>query len=194
MEKTSRADHRHDAAAQKLRSFPPSRAYPMCELPALFPELLDQLTYATLDDCHQCRPALLDRVASDARATLELVSWACFRTSETYCGIPSELVAGNEPPDAPFRASATFRRLARQYGAHGRIEVTPASAAQQHSAAKRRTPPSRSSSACPSGQRTSFTSECPRPHGCESSWAEEPAVIRSPRPSGRCCSRGCAVL
>ncbi|MFG2387064.1 hypothetical protein [Streptomyces avermitilis] len=124
MDKTSRADHRHDAAVQRLRSVPPYRAHLICELPARFPELLDQLTFATLDDCRQCRPALLDRVAGDARATLALVSWACFLTSETYCGIPSELVAGNEPPDAPFRASATFRTLARQYGAHGRIEDT----------------------------------------------------------------------
>ncbi|QOV33255.1 hypothetical protein IM697_23730 [Streptomyces ferrugineus] len=124
MEKTSRADHRHDAAAQRLRFIPPSRAYLTCELPAPFPDVLDQLTYVTLDDCQQCRPALLDRVAGDERATLELVFWACFITSETYCGIPSRLVADDEPPDAPFRASATFRALARQYGAHGRIEDT----------------------------------------------------------------------
>jgi hypothetical protein len=170
MEKTSRADHRHDAAAQRLRFIPPSRAYLTCELPALFPELLDQLTYATLDDCQQCRPALLDRVAGDERATLELVSWACFITSETYCGIPSRLVAGDEPPDAPFRASAAFRALAWQYGAHGRITAhtggsrTPsASTAQQHSAAKRRTPLSPSPSACPGGRRTSSTSD-PGPH------------------------------
>lgn len=124
MDKTSRADHRHDAAVQRLRSSSPSRAHLICELPAPFPDVLDQLTYATLDDCQQCRPALLDRVAGDARATLELVSWACFLTSEIYCGIPPELVAGNEPPDAPFRASAPFRTLARQYGAHGRIKDT----------------------------------------------------------------------
>ncbi|MEH0416038.1 hypothetical protein [Streptomyces sp. B21-083] len=124
MDKTSRAEHQHDAAAQRLRSVPPSRAHLICELPAPFPEVLDQLTYATLDDCRQCRPALLDRVAGDARATLELVSWACFLTSETYCGIPPELVAGTEPPGAPFRASATFRALARQYGAHGWIKDT----------------------------------------------------------------------
>ncbi|MFD5670472.1 hypothetical protein ACN6LC_007054 [Streptomyces violaceoruber] len=124
MDKTSRADHRHDAAAQRLRFIPPSRAHLACELPAPFPELLDQLTYATLDDCQQCRPVLLDRVADDARATLELVLWACFITSETYCGIPSQLVAGDEASDVPFRASATFRTLARQYGAHGRIKDT----------------------------------------------------------------------
>ncbi|MFC5156023.1 hypothetical protein [Streptomyces amakusaensis] len=60
------AEHRHDAAAQRLRFSPPSRAHLICELPAPFPDVLDRLTYATLDDCRQCRPALLDRVASDA--------------------------------------------------------------------------------------------------------------------------------
>lgn len=138
MEKTSPADHRHDAAAERLRFIPPSRAHRTCTLPAPFPDVLDQLTYATLDDCQQCRPALLDRVADNARATLELVTWACFITSETYCGIPSQLVVGDEAPDAPFRASATFRTLARQYGAHGRIEDTVSihrTAAQRREAA-----------------------------------------------------------
>ncbi|WP_421107052.1 hypothetical protein [Streptomyces sp. NEAU-S77] len=124
MEKTSCADHRHNAAAQRLRFIPPSRAHLTCTLPVPFPDVLDQLTYATLDDCQQCRPALLDRVGDDARATLELVTWACFITSETYCGIPSELIAGNEASDAPFRASTTFRTLAQRYGALGRIKDT----------------------------------------------------------------------
>lgn len=95
---------------------PPSRAHRTCTLPALFPDVLDQLTYATL----------------------ELVTWACFITSETYCGIPSQLVVGDEAPDAPFRASATFRTLARQYGAHGRIKDTVSihrTAAQRREAA-----------------------------------------------------------
>ncbi|MGW0711477.1 hypothetical protein ACWD4G_36930 [Streptomyces sp. NPDC002643] len=139
MDKTSVTDHLHDAAAERsFRFIPPSRAHPTWELPAPFPELLDQLTYATVDDCQQCRPALLDRVADDARATLELVAWACFITSEIYCGIPSELVAGNEASDAPFRASPTFRTLARQYGAHGWIQDTACihrTAAQRREAA-----------------------------------------------------------
>jgi hypothetical protein len=45
-------------------------------------------------------------------------------SSRRKCGIPSEFVAGNEPPGAPFRASATFRTLARQHGAHGWIKDT----------------------------------------------------------------------
>ncbi|GAA2247233.1 hypothetical protein GCM10010232_38070 [Streptomyces amakusaensis] len=44
----------------------------------------------------------------------------------------------NEPPGAPFQASATFRTLARQHGAHGRIKDTACihrTAAQRREAA-----------------------------------------------------------
>ncbi|MEN8651681.1 hypothetical protein ABCR94_13895 [Streptomyces sp. 21So2-11] len=100
-----------------MRFVEPSGFYPAGDLPAPWPAVLDQLAFATVDACQDCRLVLLDRVADDARATRELVFWACTITSELYCGIPRELLEGQQEPGARFRASATFRALAEQYQA-----------------------------------------------------------------------------
>lgn len=65
--------------------------------------------------CPRCRPLLLDRVAADVWSTRKLVDWACYITSETYCGLPAELVDERAAADSVFCPSVTFRRLAAEY-------------------------------------------------------------------------------
>lgn len=111
------ADHVHDAATVRRRQrqfVPPSELHPDLVTRA-DTVLLDQLFYATVDECHECRSAFLDRVADDVWSTRKLVDWACFITSETYCGLPAELVDEEASADTVFRPSATFRRLAADY-------------------------------------------------------------------------------
>ncbi|MFJ3637997.1 hypothetical protein [Streptomyces sp. NPDC090112] len=103
---------------------------------------MDQLFYATVDECPDphCRPLLLDRVAHDVWSTRKPVDWACYITSETYCGLPAELVDERAAADTVFRPSATFRRLAAEYHKSKAINaIYPR--AQPHSSGKRRTPP-----------------------------------------------------
>jgi hypothetical protein len=113
------ADHVHDAETVRCRQrqfVPPSELHPDLVTRA-DTVLLDQLFYATVDECPDphCRPLLLYRVADDVWATRKLVDWACFITSETYCGLPAELVDEVASADTVFRPSATFRRLAAEY-------------------------------------------------------------------------------
>ncbi|MFD0371169.1 hypothetical protein [Streptomyces sp. NPDC127114] len=112
------ADHVHAAATVRRRQrqfVPPSELYPVGT--RVDTALVDQLFYATVDECPDphCRPLLLDRVAHDVWSTRKLVDWACFITSETYCGLPAELVDEQASVDTVFRPSATFRRLAAEY-------------------------------------------------------------------------------
>ncbi|MGG2463727.1 hypothetical protein ACO0M4_28680 [Streptomyces sp. RGM 3693] len=111
------ADHVHNAATVRRRQrqfVPPSELRP--DLPTRADTaLLDQLFYATVDECHECRSRLLDRVAGDVWTTRKLIDWACLITSETYGGLPAELVDDDASADSVFRPSATFRRLAAQY-------------------------------------------------------------------------------
>ncbi|GAA0374939.1 hypothetical protein [Streptomyces blastmyceticus] len=117
-------DHVHTAetARQRQRTFvPPSESYlPGVQDPA-GDALLDQLFYATVDECPdpKCRPVLLDRVAGDVRATRKLVNWACWITSEVYGGLPEELVDEAAAADTVFCPSTTFRRLAAEYHNQG---------------------------------------------------------------------------
>ncbi|MEU3219826.1 hypothetical protein [Streptomyces sp. NPDC006971] len=79
--------------------------------------MLDQLFYATVDECPDpnCRPLLLDRVAADVEATRKLVDWACHIASEMYCELPAELVDENEAATTVFHPSPFFCRLAAEY-------------------------------------------------------------------------------
>ncbi|MFJ1595312.1 hypothetical protein ACIOD0_34515 [Kitasatospora albolonga] len=113
------ADHVHNAATvrHRQRQFaPPSELHPDL-VTRDDTVLLDELFYATVDECPDphCRPLLLDRVADDVWSTRKLVDWACFITSETYCGLPAELVDEEASADTVFRPSVTFRRLAAEY-------------------------------------------------------------------------------
>jgi hypothetical protein len=113
------ADHARKAATVRRRQrqfVPPSELHPHRATKADSP-LLDQLFYATVDECPDphCRPLLLDCGAHDVWSTRKLVDWACFITSETYCGLPAELMDQQAPADTVFHTSATFRRLAAEY-------------------------------------------------------------------------------
>ncbi|MCF3106000.1 hypothetical protein IPZ58_31160 [Streptomyces roseoverticillatus] len=107
--------HKAETVRRWQRQFvPPSELHPDLATRA-DTALLDQLFYATVDECHECRSALLDRVAGDVWSTRKLIDWACFITSETYCGLPVELVDEDASADTVFRPSLTFRRLAAEY-------------------------------------------------------------------------------
>lgn len=115
----SGVDHVHTAATVRRRQrefVPPSELHPDLKTRA-DTALLDQLFYATVDECSdpRCRPLLLDRVAADVWSTRKLVDWACYITSETYCGLPAELVDERAAADTVFCPSVTFRRLAAEY-------------------------------------------------------------------------------
>lgn len=113
------ADHVHNAATVRRRQrqfVPPSELHPDLTTRA-DTVLLDQLFYATVDECPDpnCRPLLLDRVASDVRSTRKLIDWALLITAETYGWFPAELVDEEASADTVFRPSTTFRRLAAEY-------------------------------------------------------------------------------
>ncbi|KUF19292.1 hypothetical protein AT728_22115 [Streptomyces silvensis] len=120
VEKTvTSADHVHTAATvrRRQRTFvPPSELHPHRPTTA-DTTLLDQLFYATVDECTDpdCRPLLLDRVAVDAGATRKLVEWACHIASEMYCELPAELVDEDKAATTVFHPSPFFCRLAAQY-------------------------------------------------------------------------------
>ncbi|EME96712.1 hypothetical protein H340_30126 [Streptomyces mobaraensis NBRC 13819 = DSM 40847] len=137
------ADHVHTAetAQQRQRTFvPPSESYlPGVQEPA-GDALLDQLFYATVDECPDptCRPLLLDRVAASVGATRKLVDWACWITSEVYGGLPEELVDEVASAGTIFRPSTTFRRHAAEYHNQGPpfgVMYDACSAAQRREAA-----------------------------------------------------------
>ncbi|WP_244177750.1 hypothetical protein [Streptomyces atriruber] len=112
-------NHVHTAATARRRQrtfVPPSKLNPHVETKA-DTALLDQLFYATVDECPdpQCRPLLLDHVAADARATHELVTWACHIATETYGGLPAELIDEDEAATTVFHPSPLFCRLAAEY-------------------------------------------------------------------------------
>lgn len=117
-------DHPHNPAADRSPTFvPPSQAY-LPDVPVQAEDaLLDQLFYATVDGCQDCRCVLLDRFAQDATATHKLVDWACWIASEVYGGIPAELVDEATTADTLFRQSATFRHLAAKFQAQGRTST-----------------------------------------------------------------------
>ena len=113
------ADHVHTAATvrRRQRTFvPPSELHSHLATKD-DTALLDQLFYATVDDCPDphCRPLLLDRVAADATATRKLVTWACHIASEMYGGLPAELVDEDEAATTVFHPSPLFCRLAAEY-------------------------------------------------------------------------------
>lgn len=113
------ADHVHNATTvrRRQRTFvPPSGAY--SDLPARVDNaLLDQLFYATVDECPDlgCRPLLLDRVAADVGATRNLMEWACWIASEVYGELPAELVDEDEAATTIFCPSPLFCRLAAEH-------------------------------------------------------------------------------
>ncbi|MFF9573500.1 hypothetical protein [Streptomyces sp. NPDC014685] len=116
----SGVDHVHTAAAVRRRQrmfVPPSGAYLSDPQVRAGDALLDRLFYATVDECPDphCRPLLLDRVAADVGATRKLVDWACWITSEVYCGLPAELVNEDEAATTVFSPSPLFCRLAAEY-------------------------------------------------------------------------------
>ncbi|MFJ8002703.1 hypothetical protein ACIQ7D_37360 [Streptomyces sp. NPDC096310] len=113
------ADHVHTAATvrRRQRTFvPPSELHSHLATKD-DTALLDQLFYATVDECPDpnCRPLLLDRVAADATATRKLVNWACNIASEMYGGLPAELVDEDEAATTVFHPSPLFCRLAAEY-------------------------------------------------------------------------------
>jgi hypothetical protein len=112
---TSANHEHHTTMARRAKFTAPSKTSPHLAPAQTDDAVLDQLFYATLDECPQCRAALLDRVASDARATHKLVDWACLIASEMYCGLPAELTEEDAAGDTRLRPSATFRRLAMKY-------------------------------------------------------------------------------
>ncbi|MDX2680544.1 hypothetical protein [Streptomyces soliscabiei] len=113
------ADHVHTAATVRRRQrtfIPPSELRPDLETSA-DTALLDQLFYATVDECPDphCRPLLLDSVAADAGATRKLVDWALLIASEVYGGLPAELVDEDAAADTVFCPSPDFCRLATEH-------------------------------------------------------------------------------
>ncbi|WP_043262611.1 hypothetical protein [Streptomyces sp. CT34] len=114
------ADHVHTAATvrRRQRTFvPPSKSYSSGPQDRNGDALLDQLFYATVDECPDpnCRPLLLDRVAADTGATRTLVDWACWIASEVYGGLPAELVDEDAAADTIFCPSPLFCRLAAEH-------------------------------------------------------------------------------
>lgn len=77
--------------------------------------LADELFYATVEECEDCRTILLDGAAQDAQAVKKLVDWAFWITSEVHGGLPDVLVNPDPPKDTLFHPSATFRCLAEGY-------------------------------------------------------------------------------
>lgn len=113
------AKHVHTAPTARRRQHtlaPPSEVNPHIE-PKADTALLDQLFYATVDECPdpQCRPLLLDRVAADARTTCKVVGWACYIAAEMYCELPAELVDEDEAATTVFNPSPFFCRLAAEF-------------------------------------------------------------------------------
>jgi hypothetical protein len=113
------AGHVHTAATVRRRQrmfVPPSELHPHLATRA-DTAVLDQLFYATVDECPDpgCRPLLLDRVAAEAGATRRLVDWACYIASEVYCELPAELVDEDEAATTVFHPSPLFCRLAAEY-------------------------------------------------------------------------------
>ncbi|WP_326695837.1 hypothetical protein OG909_32700 [Streptomyces sp. NBC_01754] len=114
------ADHVHTAATVRSRQrtfVPPSESYLPYAQAQDDTAVLDQLFYATVDECPDpnCRPLLLDRVAADVEATRKLVDWACHIASEMYCELPAELVDEEVAADTVFHPSPFFCRLAAEY-------------------------------------------------------------------------------
>ncbi|WP_240140072.1 hypothetical protein [Streptomyces sp. MUM 178J] len=112
-------DHVHTAATvrRRQRQFVPPSGLHLHRATRADTVLLDQLFYATVDECPDphCRPLLLDRVAADAEATRKLADWACYIASEMYCGLPAELVDEDEAATTVFHPSPFFCRLAAEY-------------------------------------------------------------------------------
>ncbi|MFD6150198.1 hypothetical protein [Streptomyces sp. NPDC060243] len=113
-------DHVHTAATARRRQrtfMPPSQSSRTDSQARAYISLLDQLFYATVDECPDphCRPLLLDRVAADVEATRTLVAWACYIASEMYCELPPELVDEDVAADTVFYPSPFFCRLAAEY-------------------------------------------------------------------------------
>ncbi|MFE2377229.1 hypothetical protein [Streptomyces sp. NPDC059398] len=129
------ADHVHNAATVRRRQrqfIPPSELHPDLAT-RIDTALLDQLFYATVDECHECRSTLLDRVASDVGSTCKLIDWTCLITSEMHGGLPAELVDEDASADTVFRPSATFRQLAAKYHNSGLTNaIHDACTAAQH--------------------------------------------------------------
>ncbi|MFE3775766.1 hypothetical protein [Streptomyces sp. NPDC059122] len=103
--------HTHSEAGRRTRSSPPSVL-----LADPSDVLADELFYATVEECEDCRTVLLDCAAQDARAVKKLVDWALWITSEVHGGLPDVLVDQDAPKDTLFHPSDTFRRLAQGYG------------------------------------------------------------------------------
>lgn len=113
-------DHPHHAGTARRQLAPPSQSH-LPHLPDRADDaLLDQLFYATVDGCQNCRSMLLDRVADDTRATHKLVDWACWIATEVYGDLPAELVDEDATANTLFRPSATFRQLAAKFRMRGR--------------------------------------------------------------------------